>query len=417
MKKIIAGISCVLFINLFASAQSLYSFEGLGSINHQGMPNNFAMGEVGIGAPTRWHINTMNPANLVYNTFSTFQLGIEMDKRNFSGEGVSGSDTEGGLRYMGYAFPIMKGKWSSSFGILPYSSVNYNTFTESDVANAPNMGFQRVDRRGEGGITNFYWANGFRINSRLSLGVKASFTFGSIDDTRVIQIFERREVVVDTLGNTELADFTVGVPSVIDLQRAYKDLNLQFGASYRHKLTDDKFIDFGLIYSPRSDLNEDITLEDSTVTSFEGNRALPSSIGFGMSYSKLSTYSIGFDIENQMWSKTERGTDSFNNLSRISVGARWIPDFDNVNSYFSRIEYSLGFNRTKIPYIVNNQTLTEIGINFGASLPVGRYSSLDFGFKWGQLGESGNGLIRENYYKIVIGATINDSWFIKRKYD
>jgi len=38
-------------------------------------------------------------------------------------------------------------------------------------------------------------------------------------------------------------------------------------------------------------------------------------------------------------------------------------------------------------------------------------------FKIGQLGETNNGLIKETYFKVVLGATINDRWFIKRKYD
>ena len=91
--------------------------------------------------------------------------------------------------------------------------------------------------------------------------------------------------------------------------------------------------------------------------------------------------------------------------------------YDNVSSFWKRAKYSAGFNYHKLPYIVNNQALIDFGINFGASLPVNGYSSLDLAFKWGQLGETTNGLIKETYYKVVLGATINDRWFIKRKYD
>lgn len=417
MKKIAAGLSCLVFISFFAGAQSIYSFQGLGSLNHQGMPNNVGMGEVGIGTPTIWHINTQNPANLIYNTFSTFQVGLEVDRRRFSGNNLSATDTDGGLRFLGYAFPIIPGKWSSSFGILPYSSVGYNTFSENDIPGAPNSAFQRIDQRGEGGLTNFFWANGFKVYKNLSLGLKASYTFGSIEDTRRIQLFEKREVVVDTLGNTELRDFSIGIVSQLDLQKSYSDLNLQFGLSYRHEFSKTTFLNFGMTYTPTSELDETITLEDSVVNEFSDKRKFPTGLGFGVSYQKLNNYTIGFDFETQQWSDVARSSESFNNFSKIAFGATWIPDYDDVNSYLSRIKYSVGFNVVKLPYIVNNQGLTDFGINFGASLPVSRYSSLDLAFKWGQLGESGNGLIKENYYKIVIGATINDRWFIKRKYD
>ncbi|MDE0470675.1 MAG: hypothetical protein OXH57_01945, partial [Ekhidna sp.] len=128
---------------------------------HQGMPNNFGMGEVGIGTPAVWHINTQNPAYLVYNNLSTFQIGVELDNRRFSGQDISGTESNGSLRFLAYAFPIMPGKWSSSIGILPYSTVNYNTFSEGTVGGMEDVN-QFYDNRGEGDIKNIYWCNEYR---------------------------------------------------------------------------------------------------------------------------------------------------------------------------------------------------------------------------------------------------------------
>ncbi len=412
MKKIIAGFACLLLVGFTVCGQSIYSFEGLGSLEHQGMTNNVGMGEIGIGAPTIWHINTQNPANLVYNSFSTFQLGIEVDQRDFTGQDISGSDTRGGLRFLNYAFPIVAGKWSSSIGILPYSTVNYNTFSEGPIAGSDDV-TQVSDNRGEGGLTHFYWANGFKIK-KLLVGVRANYTFGSINRESTISV-----------GGTEVP---VSIISYQD-QESYSDLNFQFGLGYRHVLSEKNFLHFGATYSPQSKLNgtSEILLvrlsstgreiDSQDILTSNVNSDLPTSFGFGMSYQRLNSVTIGLDIEVQQWKNIERGDDSFNNFNKIAFGADWIPDYDDVNSYFQRARYSIGLNRTRLPYIVNDQALTDFGINFGASLPVSSFSSLDLAFKIGQLGESGNGLIRENYYKIVLGATINDRWFIKRRYD
>ena len=188
-------------------------------------------------------------------------------------------------------------------------------------------------------------------------------------------------------------------------------------------------MNFGAIYSPMGELNGTSrltltrlstagrTIEEQEVSTTKINRDLPTNLGFGFSYQKLNNLSIGIDFEFQQWSDVALISDSFDNSSKIALGIDWIPDYDDVNSYFQRARYSFGVNRTKLPYIVNNQTLTDFGINFGASLPVSGFSSLDLAAKIGRLGESGNGLVRENYFKIVIGATINDRWFIKRRYD
>lgn len=413
MKKFLAGFACLIIAGSTLEAQSVYSFEGLGSLEHQGMPNNVGAGEVGIGSPTIWHVNTLNPANLVYNSFSTFQLGLELDQRRFTGDGISGNDTKGALRFLAYAFPIMPGKWSSSFGILPYSSVNYNTFSEGPVDGNADV-TQISDNRGEGGLTNFYWANGFRVAGSLFLGVRANYTFGSIDKSSII-----------TIGGEDVSLSTISYED----KESYSDINLQFGAGYRYSFNENQYLNLGATFSPQSNFNgtSELSLnrltgtgreiESQTVSTTKIARDLPQSIGLGISYQKLNNLTIGLDWELQQWEDVAQSDESFTNFSKIAIGVDWIPDYDDINSYFQRARYSFGLNRVTLPYIVNNQTLTDFGINFGASLPVSGFSSVDVAAKMGRLGESGNGLIRENYFKIVIGATINDRWFIKRRYD
>lgn len=414
MKKFLAGIACCFVIGYASQAQSIYSFQGLGSLNHQGMPHNIAMGEVGIGTPSLWHMNSQNPANLVYNTLSTFQMGAEVDRRQFSGSGISGSDASGGLRFLGYAFPIMPGKWSSSFGVLPYSSVDYNTFSQGTVPGAEGNVSQVSDNRGEGGLTNFFWANGFKIKQKLLVGIRATYTFGSIEKTSLISI-----------GGADVPVSNVKYKTL----NAYSDLNFLFGLGYKHVLSKGKYLNFGTTFSFESPLSGSSELslirvsasgseiETSEVGSQDIKSRLPSTFGVGVSYERLNRYKVGLDVETGKWSDVSTAAQSYNNSMKIALGAQWSPDYDNPNAYWKRIAYSVGFNYHKLPYIVNNRALIDFGINFGASLPVSGFSSLDLAFKWGQLGESSNGLIKETYYKVVLGATINDRWFIKRKYD
>jgi hypothetical protein len=414
MKGLIkAGFACFIFIGHFVYGQSIYSFQGLGSLAHQGMPNNVGMGELGIGSPTLWHVNTQNPANLVYNSFSTFQIGIEGDKRSFSGDNITGSDFDAGLRFMAYAFPILPGKWSSSFGILPLSTVNYNTSSEGTVNGDPNVE-KFINDRGEGGLTNFYWANGFSIKGKYRIGIRFNYTFGSIDKETFI-----------TIGGDDVQANTL---SFLD-QTSYSDIDFSLGTSYRHVLSENTSLNFGLIYSNGSKMSgknvqelvrlsgNGNTIETREVSNSKTEFELPRNIGFGISYQKLNNYLIGMDIETQAWENSSTPSTSFRNQTKLVLGASWTPDHNNVNSYFKRATYRIGFNYTKTPYIVNNEAINDFGINFGASLPVSGLSSIDLAAKFGQLGTTNNGLIKESYYKIVIGATINDRWFIKRKYD
>lgn len=407
-----AGFACFLLLSQLAFGQSIYSFQGLGSLNHQGMPNNVGMGELGIGSPTIWHVNSQNPANLVYNSFSSFQVGLVGDNRTFTGDSISGSEFDGGIRFLAYAFPIKPGKWTSSFGILPFSTVSYNTFSQQSVEGSEEV-TQLLDERGNGGLTHFFWSNGFAIG-KINFGLRINYTFGSIDKDSQISI-----VGGDVAANTvNLLDKT-----------SYSDLNFLFGTSYRYVINDERVMNFGLIFSNKSTLvgsntrelsrlsGSGAVIETVEVSNSDREFTLPSTLGFGLSYSKLNHYLIGLDVETQGWENSSTANNPFQNQTKLVIGGRWTPDYDNVNSYFKRATYRLGFNYTKTPYVVSDQSINDFGINFGASFPVSGFSTLDLGLKFGQLGTTTNGLIRESYYRIVLGATLNDRWFIKRVYD
>ncbi len=424
MSKVICSAFALLLVCVSSFGQSIYSFQGLGSLQHQGMPNNFGMGEVGIGTPTPFHVNSQNPANLVYNTLSSFQLGIEIDRRKFSGENISGSGINGSLRYLGYAFPIMNGKWSSSFGILPLSTVNYNTFSERFVEGFDDI-VQTSDDRGEGGLTNLFWSNGFKIKKKLSLGLRINYTFGAIDKESNITI---EEITLDDDGNENRIN--IASPINYQVNESYSDINFLIGLGYRLSLGESKFLNLGVTYQAESNLNgrSELSLNrlgvsggelsTQSVGSLAIDQKLPQSIGIGFSYQIPNALTIGLDLETQKWNSTQTVSRTLTNFFKIAAGIMWTPDYNNVNSYFKRARYSFGVSRTKLPYVVKNQSLVGFGINFGVSLPVGAFSSLDLGFKYGQLGKfNDEGLFRESYLKIVVGATINDRWFIKRRYN
>lgn len=42
---------------------------------------------------------------------------------------------------------------------------------------------------------------------------------------------------------------------------------------------------------------------------------------------------------------------------------------------------------------------------------------VNLGVELGQRGSLNNGLVRERYTRVVLGLTLNDRWFVKRKYD
>jgi hypothetical protein len=66
---------------------------------------------------------------------------------------------------------------------------------------------------------------------------------------------------------------------------------------------------------------------------------------------------------------------------------------------------------------MNNIPLTETGISFGVGLPLGSLSNANIGIEISRRGEKDPNLIQETYVAMQIGLSLNDIWFIKRKYN
>ena len=66
---------------------------------------------------------------------------------------------------------------------------------------------------------------------------------------------------------------------------------------------------------------------------------------------------------------------------------------------------------------VNNQQINEVGLNFGFGIPLAGISSANLGFEIGQRGTNKASLIKENFFSIRIGVSLNDLWFVRSMYN
>lgn len=393
---------------------SPYTVSGIGEINNMGVAQNDAMGGLGISYSNVWHINNQNPALLVGNTLTSFQMGIQADLRSISNEFTTDQSGTGSLKYLVFSFPVMNAKWTSSIGVMPYSSVSYNIVDEDVIPGSSTVA--TFNYLGNGGISQAYWANGFRLFKGVSVGFRAAYVFGNIQNE-----------IVSSLSN-ENTFRTAYVEST-----TYNDFTFNTGIYYRKELKKKMYLNVGAIFDLRGNLEGErlgvlerrdfgnrVTPVD-TVRNYESSEfRLPQSYGFGVTFEKLNKMAIGLEFNFQEWESDagfENSTTDFNNVMRIALGGEYIPDATDVNSYIKRITYRAGFSYQTSPYLVGGNEIQDFGINFGWSLPVSRASTLDMAFKLGQRGTLSDNLVRERYFKFVIGATINDRWFVRRKFD
>ena len=396
------------------SNTSLYSSQGIGELTSTGLQQNFAMGGLGYAIPHAFHINVQNPSMLNYNRFSTFAVGLMGDFRHFTSEGIDTRKNIASLRYLAMSFPLITSKWTTAITLLPYSSVKYDTYSIDELSGSNGS---LTQYQGNGGLSTLSWSHGFRLFNSFSIGVKGSFVFGAITEVSRIQ-----------LSGEDVSEAYV---VAYEENSSYKDLQLSLSFSNKFKLSDRNFLNVGGVYNLSGDLNGEKegkyerylssgSLLQSRVLSTEDIQySLPSIYGIGISFERFNKLTIGTDFEFQTWENgAGSGVDqSLKNTVSFILGGEITPDIQSVSSYLARSTYRIGAQFKTLPYMVNNTQINDFGINFGISLPVSGLSSIDAAFKYGLRGTTENNLIQESYFQAVIGATINDRWFIKRKYD
>lgn len=406
-------------------ASSPFSKFGIGDLYSSGIAQNQAMGGIGISNPSYWYMNSQNPALLVFNRWTVFQGGMQVEKRY----ATDGTNTQhfisGNLNYLAIAFPVVVAKWTTSMGIMPYSHVNYNV-SFSDVVSGSSIPVNRITK-GTGGINQFYWSNGVALTRNLSVGVKASYLFSSI----VTQSSNLFGPSVLSAESTYTRDY-------------YNGLNLSGGVSFRKdSLFKQNFrLNVGLVYSLKSNLNAQHflryeaktsagqTVDSSTVINNQGSKVtLPQNFGVGLSFGKPDRWLIGGDftyLDYRTYNGPTNGPIGSTSTSvivlpyigfRSGIGIEVTPKPEDFTNYLNRVTYRVGAAYERAPFLLSGNPYNDIGGTFGFSLPVGRISTVDLGFKIGKRGTVSQNTLEENYFRIYFGVTFNDQWFIKRKFD
>jgi hypothetical protein len=163
-----------------------------------------------------------------------------------------------------------------------------------------------------------------------------------------------------------------------------------------------------------------------------GNITIPSKIGVGLAYSIDERWLFAADFKHSDWGTFQSfgRNDSLVASSDFRGGIQFVPvPGDNQSNLFQRTQYRMGFRYSNTYLSLDGQQIDEIGITIGLGMPFssasraetirrrGSWPILNLSVELGQRGTTDNNLIKERFININLGITINDKWFIPRRYD
>ena len=413
--KLFALLTCS-YIFSQTGTTSPYSYAGLGDVNFRGTHVNRFMGGLEIYNDSI-HANLSNPSSYAKLKLTNYNLGLNYRINNMIGANETKSIASAGLNYIGVAMPTKY--FGFGFGIIPYTSVGYKLSyldNANDNENILNL-FE-----GEGGINKTFFSVGFRPLKFLSLGVTLNYNFGKIRyETGIFQDQVTLGTVLENISSISGLDLKLSTQFEIPIKDA---LELQAMLSYTPEAnlisTNSRF------YNTRSFLatnnfgeNVEISLIDFGLK--RTNITIPDIISFGFGVGKERKWFAGVQytmnaMQNFSHEFINLPNVGYENAYQFSLGGFYIPDYSSITSYWKRIVFRMGFRHELTGILINNFGLKETGVNFGFGLPLAGFSNTNIGFEYASR-VADSKTYKENFWSFRIGFSLNDKWFIKRKYN
>ena len=425
----------ILFLSFNFQAQegtsSPYSFYGIGSLKFKGTTENRAMGGLSIYNDSI-HMNFRNPASYVgKNLFSfnnearlvKFTVGIGHSDTKLETSNASDNTTTTTFDYLGLNVPM--GKFGMGFGLIPHSSVGYKLESRNSIDSL------QYKYSGNGGLNKVFLGFGYLISDNISIGVDARYNFGNIQNNALEFLYDDEQLPLDyqarEINRSDLSgiNYNLGISyNAVFNEKTQLVSSLTYSPGYNLKSKNKRTFasvivnDSGIEY-PINEIEVDLLSLDLEETDLK----MPSKMSIGLGIGSIRNWFVGSEytmIKSSVFSSDLLDIENatFEDSSILSIGGFYIPDYNSFNKVWQRIVYRSGIYFEKTGLNINNQSIKEFGISFGLGIPVGRlFSNLNSVVEIGRRGTTNENLVKENFVNFQLSLSLNDRWFVKRKYN
>ncbi len=406
---ILVAVLSAMAANAQDQTTSPYSYFGIGLPTFHGSAVNRAMGGLSINADSI-HFNFQNPAALGALRLTTFSVGATQTFTNIKSSASQERVRNTSFDYIALAIPA--GKLSFAFGVMPRNSVGYK------IQQKDSSSLARFE--GRGGLTKIFLSLGYQIKKGLRVGIEGGYNFGNVQNENILYTDQIQYGTLEK-NRSNLRGFSFRVGAQYETKISRK-LTLETSASYAPsaRLTSENHRHLSTI--ARVSTGGYTEVNSHTINLANTDFDLPSDLRLGVGIGEFQKWFVGAEYE--AIGKAEYTNTSFltNNVSFdkgtvYRLGGFYIPNYDDLTSYFKRITYRAGIRYRDMGLTVNHKDLHEFAVSFGLGLPAGGFlSNMNIGVEYGQRGTTSAGLVQENFVNVFIGISLNDKWFIKRKY-
>ena len=372
---------------------------GYGELNNN-LPNAYrAMGGVGIGMRSNKVINPSQPASYTACDSMTFMFDVagSLLYTNYGDSYGQSNKMNGNLEYVTMQFPIWRQHIAMSLGVNPYSAVGYN-FAINDSINTDYYYTQSY--RGLGGFTQVYGGLSFNICDWVALGVNAYYMFGDIEQSRSLTF----------------TDASMDSVKMVEKMTAHS-LRLRYGIQLFHNFGRHAFT-LGAVFEnkqpfSRMEYEQIETTTIDTINTIGEGFEMPMMYAAGLSYTYDNRIVVAADYTCHNWASAKyfgKHAD-LNNRHRLALGVEYRNN-PTSRKFVDQVYWRLGVNYTTS--YTNKYNQNELGIGLGVGFPLRTAATvINATVEYGNRGTGD--LLKENYLRLIVNASISEHWFFKRK--
>jgi len=418
IKKFIVSL-CILW-SVTAIAQrgssSSYSFYGIGEERFKGSTENRAMGSLSI-FPDSTHVNLQNPAGYGGLKLTTLSLSASHTSTNAETNTQTGRSKNTTIDYLNVGIPLSP-KWGAGVGLVAYSAVGYQIQNQTTISENFSTSNQF---EGSGGVNRVFFSSGYRLTPNFSIGATMDYNFGRIE-TSALEFQQLVQFGTQELNTSQVSGFSFNLGGMWE-----KKINAKHKVYFSGYYTPESTLSFSNTRSIAtvqfSTISDPVIIDEQLVNVADTEVKLPSRVAIGAGFGQERKWLLGAEFtviqSNTLQNRFADITNaSFENSKRISVGGYYIPQYNSFSSYFERITFRGGFRHENTGLVVNNKAIDDTAVTFGVGLPVPQsFSNVNLGVELGRRGTAAANLVRENYINFTVSFSLNDKWFVKRKYN
>lgn len=441
---------------------SPYARYGLGNMNNGANVRSAGIGGMSIAMredSIPYLVNFLNPASYTSIGFTAFDIGIYGNTATISSSSTSQTVNKANLSYFAFGFPILQIKvktpkdsvdtrpigdrtlteankrilWGGAFGLREFSSINYSA---SKAVTGSDTLFGDIDYQfqGNGGLSQFFVGIGLKPFNNFSFGLNASYLFGRMNRIQRVEFDSTYFFNVKSERYTDVGGFYLdyGLQYTLNLKKTNSVVT--FGSTFAHPMNVRANNTTIARSYTLTTFGEDLFRDTIAYSNVKGGHiTMPWKYGFGVTWKKSEKWLFGVEHSQELWSTfrdVDGRNDSLADAWKTSAGIEFKPSVPESSrgfwAYFGKMHYRIGGYYAMSQYKINGVQIPEYGMTLGFGFPLRRsraggdkflQSMINFAVEWGQRGTTQNDLILENYWNFKLGFTLNDRWFIKRKYE